>query len=356
MDEDPLVVHGYVDIPQSFVDSVLGNVPNGDVLNFGSDVVQAGVAAAYADVNALASAYAKADADSRCDSELPTSEEATLADSEVSVAVLAGGDLSSSFSSLVDSLQDDGPSCDRASALMRALLDSQRGLPIGTRGILRRVDNCFYGSEMVDWIIHNVPSIASRAVAAELAQLLLDGRKIVQLGRLQREGRFTDARVIYRFARDGGADACNEADVDEFLGDDVKLTSDLLDDLLEEAMNPATGVDVRDRRHLLRKYPMCFIGKDMVSWLSQRLNCSRLKAVEAGQKMMNMDFFRHVLEEHNFEDSSLFYRFREGLQASAVPLKSLVLSDFSMRSIDGEMVPLSRFAGQVTLVVNVASL
>lgn len=49
-------------------------------------------------------------------------------------------------------------------------------------------------------------------------------------------------------------------------------------ELIKEIRDPKIGVPVKDRRHLLRKYPQCFVGKEFVDWIVTRV--ARLKKRE----------------------------------------------------------------------------
>lgn len=67
---------------------------------------------------------------------------------------------------------------------------------------------------------------------------------------------------------------------------------------------------VRDRRYHLRKYKKCFIGRDAVDWLLKMYHVqSRDEAVRAMQILLQNGFIHHVVDEHDFKDQTLFYRF-----------------------------------------------
>lgn len=74
-------------------------------------------------------------------------------------------------------------------------------------------------------------------------------------------------------------------------------------------MRGIDGVDVRDRMYALRRYPLCFVGRKAVDWLANRLQVSRATAVRIGERMAALGFLRHVVEEHDFADAFLFFRF-----------------------------------------------
>jgi len=75
-------------------------------------------------------------------------------------------------------------------------------------------------------------------------------------------------------------------------------------------MRGPDGLAIVDRRHLLRVYPRCFLGREAVDWLVDREQMTRAEAVALGQRLVAHGLVRHVLDEHDFKDAPLFYRFR----------------------------------------------
>ncbi len=83
-----------------------------------------------------------------------------------------------------------------------------------------------------------------------------------------------------------------------------------LEALAQRMRSPEDGVRIADRRHLLQTYARCFVGREAVEWLREHEAISREEAVEVGNLMLERGLLHHVLDEHPFEDSGLFYRFR----------------------------------------------
>jgi small-conductance mechanosensitive channel len=75
-------------------------------------------------------------------------------------------------------------------------------------------------------------------------------------------------------------------------------------------MRSPEGLAIADRRHLLARYPQCFVGREAVDWMTRVLGLSRREAVELGQLLVDRGIVHHVLDEHGFVDGNLFYRFR----------------------------------------------
>ena len=54
------------------------------------------------------------------------------------------------------------------------------------------------------------------------------------------------------------------------------------------------------------------VASELVDWfVSSGEAESREQAVEFGQLLINTDYIHHVVDEHNFEDAYLFFRFRQ---------------------------------------------
>ncbi|KAM9783224.1 DEP domain-containing mTOR-interacting protein [Neosynchiropus ocellatus] len=70
---------------------------------------------------------------------------------------------------------------------------------------------------------------------------------------------------------------------------------------------------IKDRRHHLRTYPNCFVGKELIDWLLEHKEASdRDTAVKIMQKLLDQSIIHHVCDEHReFKDMKLFYRFRK---------------------------------------------
>ena len=80
---------------------------------------------------------------------------------------------------------------------------------------------------------------------------------------------------------------------------------------LAAEMRSEKGVEVKTRRHKLKLYQRCFLGNEAVTWLSEKTKLSRKDTIKLGQKMMEKGFFHNVMEEQQFKDEELFYRFNE---------------------------------------------
>jgi small-conductance mechanosensitive channel len=70
------------------------------------------------------------------------------------------------------------------------------------------------------------------------------------------------------------------------------------------------GIEIRDRRHLLRTHRLCFVGEEAVDWLIDAQGLTRKEAVALGQLLLERELAHHVLDEHDFRDGNFYYRFR----------------------------------------------
>ncbi|MDJ1178097.1 mechanosensitive ion channel [Roseofilum sp. BLCC_M91] len=80
------------------------------------------------------------------------------------------------------------------------------------------------------------------------------------------------------------------------------------EDIIQRMRGPE-GLSIRDRRYGLKVFSHCFTGTETVDWLVKHEQATRDEAIMMGQMMLDMGIFHHVLDEHEFEDSPLFYRF-----------------------------------------------
>lgn len=78
---------------------------------------------------------------------------------------------------------------------------------------------------------------------------------------------------------------------------------------LWQRMGSTGGVEVRDRLHLLRPYPSCFVGRQALDWIVREQGVSRGEALRQARALVALGLVRHVLDEHDFEDAELFYHF-----------------------------------------------
>lgn len=146
---------------------------------------------------------------------------------------------------------------------------------------------CFVAEEAVELIASRWRVSRQEAVAI--------GRSLQSAGlvhHVAREQPFADAFLFFRF----GAGAERLARLD-------------LAALAREMRGPS-GVEIRDRTYLGRRYPACFVGRAGVDWLCARLRTSVGEAESVGEAMRERGLLAHVVDEHPFMDGGLFYRFR----------------------------------------------
>lgn len=97
-----------------------------------------------------------------------------------------------------------------------------------------------------------------------------------------------------------------------------------------------------------------FRGSEVVSWLGGNLHVDRASAVALAQRAIDNGALQpvHDRKAQAFSDSKdALYRFKGEL----AHVRDKRLCDFEARDIGGNAVPLSKYQGQVVLVVNVAS-
>lgn len=81
---------------------------------------------------------------------------------------------------------------------------------------------------------------------------------------------------------------------------------------LTDKIRAAGGLSICDRTYRLKKYKQCFVASELVKWLIDSGEAEgEEQAVELGQLLVNTDYIHHVVDEHNFENGYLFFRFRQ---------------------------------------------
>lgn len=81
---------------------------------------------------------------------------------------------------------------------------------------------------------------------------------------------------------------------------------------LVEKISTIGGLSVCDRQYHLRTYRNCFVASQLVDWFIEAgLAEDRKSGVKLGQILVDTDYIHHVVDEHNFEDGYLFFRFRK---------------------------------------------
>ncbi len=77
------------------------------------------------------------------------------------------------------------------------------------------------------------------------------------------------------------------------------------------AMREENGVEIKDRRFQFKVFYQVFLGSDAVNWLMKYEKSTREEAILIGKIMVQQGIIHHVLDEHDFKDEPLFYRFYE---------------------------------------------
>lgn len=95
----------------------------------------------------------------------------------------------------------------------------------------------------------------------------------------------------------------------ESVSEEINIQAEYNWQALVAAMRGENGVEIKDRRYGLRVHAKTFIGSEAVDWLIEHEKATRAEAIAIGQLMIEQRLIHHVLDEHDFKDESLFYRF-----------------------------------------------
>ncbi|WP_019506376.1 DEP domain-containing protein [Pleurocapsa sp. PCC 7319] len=69
------------------------------------------------------------------------------------------------------------------------------------------------------------------------------------------------------------------------------------------------GVEIKNRWYNLKLYRQCFIGSELVDWLTKTKGITTEEAIALGQNLFEYQLIKHVHEDHDFKNEFLFYRF-----------------------------------------------
>jgi hypothetical protein len=89
----------------------------------------------------------------------------------------------------------------------------------------------------------------------------------------------------------------------------TEQTNEQMQELMQLARDPETGVEIKDRSWHLRSYKKCFVAKDFITWLSTKLHIERHVAVRIGLFLQQRGYLVHVVGDHLLKDDFLFFRF-----------------------------------------------
>lgn len=102
-----------------------------------------------------------------------------------------------------------------------------------------------------------------------------------------------------------------EAPLPPLSGEDDLSNSGVLDETALIVRKMKESIVPRDRFYKLRWFTSCFLGSEVVDFISEDQYLEREEAVEFGRKLACQLFFHHVTGENVFEDGSHLYRFLE---------------------------------------------
>ncbi|MGF1492609.1 MAG: mechanosensitive ion channel domain-containing protein [Microcoleaceae cyanobacterium] len=91
--------------------------------------------------------------------------------------------------------------------------------------------------------------------------------------------------------------------------DDIVIREEYDWEMITAAMRGKNGVERKDRRFGLKRFRNVFLGSEAVDWLMIYEQATRMEALMMGQIMLKEGIIHHVLDEHEFKDEPLFYRF-----------------------------------------------
>jgi uncharacterized Ntn-hydrolase superfamily protein len=183
--------------------------------------------------------------------------------------------------------------------VLRDALLGHRGVEIRDRTHrLKTYSQCFTGRDAVDWLTTTYP--ITRAQAQRLGELFVAKGWIEHV---TQEHDFEDDFLFYRVPQDESVEARFEGS-----GSLAALNQISLSDLTQR-MRQAGGVEQKDHYRWLMKFPSVFSGREATDWISKTYALSRSEAQLLAQRLVASNKIRHILDEKNFIDGAVYYRY-----------------------------------------------
>ncbi|XP_018424538.1 PREDICTED: phosphatidylinositol 3,4,5-trisphosphate-dependent Rac exchanger 1 protein [Nanorana parkeri] len=180
------------------------------------------------------------------------------------------------------------------------------------------IPKCFYGNELVSWLMEN-GEISKPEEGVNLGQALLENGIIHHVSD---KHQFKNEQVLYRFRYDDGTYKAR-SELEDIMSKGVRLYC-----RLHSLLTPV----VKDRDYHLKTYKSVIPASKLVDWLVSQGDCqTREEAVTLGVGLCNNGFMHHVLEKSEFKDESQFFRFHADEEMEGTSSKSKQLrNDFKL--------------------------
>ena len=167
----------------------------------------------------------------------------------------------------------------------------------------------FFSENIIEWLAKNLAN-ATRFKAIDVFQRLIDRKYIIALDPESDSDWRDNPNIKFVFQDDEincSRRQTPHLSVRLIVTEKKKIN---YEQLYSEMRHPVSGVKLKTRKWLLKKYPNCFVGDEAVSWLLHHLDLTnRNEIVKIGQIMLEKGLIRHVTNDHPFLDKPLFYVF-----------------------------------------------
>ena len=203
--------------------------------------------------------------------------------------------------------------------LIAHMKNSETGIKFhATRG---SSDRYFTVRALTEWVSANVPN-SGKLKGIEIIQSLFDNEYVESLDGEDTLFWFSNPGMKLKFKeyinplfQQGLRLHLSYSEISETETDDIEeselFTSqeEDLKSIAEKMKQPNSGLKIKTRKWLLKRYPNCFVGEQAVTWLVYHLEIQREEALKIGQQMLEQNLFCHVTNDHPFLDKYLFYKF-----------------------------------------------
>lgn len=85
------------------------------------------------------------------------------------------------------------------------------------------------------------------------------------------------------------------------------------------------GIEVMDRKYLIKNIPACFVGSEAIDWMLNHTNFTGCKTrkdgEELGERLLQEKFISCPIGSHSFQDKQMFFRFKVNIRKFKIIIK-----------------------------------
>eukprot|EP00009_Paramoeba_aestuarina_P010104 CAMPEP_0201526494 /NCGR_PEP_ID=MMETSP0161_2-20130828/31983_1 /ASSEMBLY_ACC=CAM_ASM_000251 /TAXON_ID=180227 /ORGANISM="Neoparamoeba aestuarina, Strain SoJaBio B1-5/56/2" /LENGTH=729 /DNA_ID=CAMNT_0047926913 /DNA_START=101 /DNA_END=2290 /DNA_ORIENTATION=+ len=211
--------------------------------------------------------------------------------------------------------------------ILSNFMHPSRGVEVKDRKFrLKTYKNCFVGQMAIEWLCKFLGVTKEEALG--IGMQMYERNYIVHV--VEKDKGFLNDYLFYNFTNT--AETVYKAS--EVYAAEMKVQKERLarspETFLIDMMDSRKGIDIRDRKYMLKWYKRCFVGEEAVQWFRRYFRLSNSDedtqiAISKGQQLKEAGYIIHTVDaEKPFLDGYFFYLFTPSArQIEAKVLRSL---------------------------------